>query len=220
MFAWPVTRSNNVTSATLSQRIKSPTKSMRKAYEIVRGEDVIRENENVDVVKSFAIRAFGERFEVELVSTKTASTKGLLRENFQVLRFDGKTLEEDEETRELAKRAATKCQYKGFVKSGGGDEDGGAAANARPSRVSANVCAKEGFAHVALLAKNMSLSLMMPHESFQEEVEEAKTDEGLGQSPPAALQSLLNEMKADDPGGRAAELSMIRGWYRRWSQRW
>ena len=36
------------------------------------------------------------------------------------------------------------------------------------------MCAKEGFAHVALLAKNMSLSLMMPHESFQEEVEEAK----------------------------------------------
>ena len=155
-------------------KLKSPAKSMLKAYEIVRVEDVIREDENVDVVKSFAIRAFGERFEVELVSTKTASTKGLLRENFQVLRFDGKTLEEDEETRELAKRAATKCQYKGFVKSGGGDEGGGSAANARPSRVSANVCAKEGFAHVALLAKNMSLSLMMPHESFREEVEEAK----------------------------------------------
>ena len=155
-------------------KLKSPAKSMLKAYEIVRVEDVIREDENVDVVKSFAIRAFGERFEVRLVSTKTASTKGLLRENFQVLRFDGKTLEEDEETRELAKRAATKCQYKGFVKSGGGDEGGGSAANARPSRVSANVCAKEGFAHVALLAKNMSLSLMMPHESFREEVEEAK----------------------------------------------
>lgn len=162
------------TTTTTKVKLKSPAKSMLKAYEIVRVEDVIRENENVDVVKSFAIRAFGERFEVELVSTKTASTKGLLRENFQVLRFDGKTLEEDEETRELAKRAATKCQYKGFVKSGGGDEDGGSAANARPSRVSANVCAKEGFAHVALLAKNMSLSLMMPHESFREEVEEAK----------------------------------------------
>ena len=161
-------------TTTTKVKLKSPAKSMLKAYEIVRVEDVIRENENVDVVKSFAIRAFGERFEVELVSTKTPSTKGLLRENFQVLRFDGKTLEEDEETRELAKRAATKCQYKGFVKSGGGDEDGGSAANARPSRVSANVCAKEGFAHVALLAKNMSLSLMMPHESFREEVEEAK----------------------------------------------
>ena len=60
----------------------------------------------------------------------------------------------------------------------------------------------------------------VPSEAEKEEVEEAKTDEGLGQSPPAALQSLLNQMKADDPGGRAAELSMIRGWYRRWSQRW
>ena len=87
-----------------------------------------------------------------MVSTKTASTKGLLRENFQVLRFDGKTLEEDEETQSWRK-AATKCQYKGFVKSGGGDEGGGSAANARPSRVSANVCAKEGFAHVALLMR-------------------------------------------------------------------
>jgi len=152
--------------------LKSPAKSMLKAYEIVRVENVIHDDENVDLIKSFAIRAFGERFEIELVST--ATSEGLLRENFQVFRFDGKTLEEDEETRDLAKRVANKCQFKGFVKSGGGDEGGGSAVNARPSRVSANVCAKEGFAHVSLLAKNMSLSLMMPHESFREEVEEAK----------------------------------------------
>ena len=38
-------------------KLKSPAKSMLKAYEIVRVEDVIREDENVDVVKSFAIRA-------------------------------------------------------------------------------------------------------------------------------------------------------------------
>ena len=142
--------------------LKSPAKSKLSDYQIVRVESVVRdegEGED-DRIKSFAINAFGERFDVELLSTDS-----LLHEKFTVLRYDGETFAEDENTRDVAKAVAKRCQYKGRVVGG---------SSKHPSRVSANLCVEDGFAHVSLLAKNMSLSLMMPHESFREEVEAVK----------------------------------------------
>ena len=81
-------------------------------------------------------------------------------------RWDGeKGKEEDAATRDEATRVAKKCAYKGRVK---GENGRGR------SRVSANLCAEDGYAHIAMLAKNMSVSLMMPHEDFKEEVEEIR----------------------------------------------
>ena len=142
--------------------LKSPAKSSLSDYQIVRVESVVRDEaeEEDDRIKSFTINAFGERFDVELLSTDS-----LLHEKFTVLRYDGETFAEDENTRDVAKAVAKRCQYKGRVVGG---------SSKHPSRVSANLCVEDGFAHVSLLAKNMSLSLMMPHESFREEVEAAK----------------------------------------------
>jgi len=142
--------------------LKSPAKSSLSDYQIVRVESVVRDEaeEEDDRIKSFTINAFGERFDVELLSTDS-----LLHEKFTVLRYDGETFAEDENTRDVAKAVAKRRQYKGRVVGG---------SSKHPSRVSANLCVEDGFAHVSLLAKNMSLSLMMPHESFREEVEAAK----------------------------------------------
>jgi len=142
--------------------LESPAKSSLSDYQIVRVESVVRDEaeDDDDRIKSFTINAFGERFDVELLSTDS-----LLHEKFTVLRYDGETFAEDENIRDLAKAVTKRCQYKGRVVGG---------SSKHPSRVSANLCVEDGFAHVSLLAKNMSLSLMMPHESFREEVEAAK----------------------------------------------
>ena len=143
--------------------LESPAKSSLSDYQIVRVESVVRDEaaeEEGERIKSFTINAFGERFDVELLSTDS-----LLHEKFTVLRYDGETFAEDENIRDLAKAVTKRCQYKGRVVGG---------SSKHPSRVSANLCVEDGFAHVSLLAKNMSLSLMMPHESFREEVEAAK----------------------------------------------
>ena len=146
-------------------RLSSPRKAALRDYRIVRVENVSYSNDEEDEtkapgVRSFVVNAFGETFDVEVFPSR------VLSEGFKVSRWDGeKGKEEDAATRDEASRVAKKCVYKGKVR---GENGRG------PSRVSANLCAEDGYAHVAMLAKNMSVSLMMPHEDFKEEVEEIR----------------------------------------------
>ena len=155
---------------TTTRVLSSPRKAALRDYRIVRVENVRystdedddeeEKDETKGEVRSFVVNAFGETFDVEVFPSK------VLSEGFTVSRWDGeKGKEEDAATRDEATRVAKKCAYKGRVK---GENGRGR------SRVSANLCAEDGYAHVAMLAKNMSVSLMMPHEDFKEEVEEIR----------------------------------------------
>ena len=150
---------------TTTRVLSSPRKAALRDYRIVRVENVRYSNDEEDEtkapgVRSFVVNAFGETFDVEVFPSR------VLSEGFKVSRWDGeKGKEEDAATRDEASRVAKKCVYKGKVR---GENGRG------PSRVSANLCAEDGYAHVAMLAKNMSVSLMMPHEDFKEEVEEIR----------------------------------------------